>query len=259
MALTETMVDDRQGMVAFLGVDPDPGLLDEDRLNLPQTEQPPEPAAPSPQHGRLVAAGSVLTGATLIGGVAMAIYGAAELLIGGAGAFDAVVTVVGILLAATHWGWVHVAEYLGLTIDAHEQRAADARRREWLAGIEPYPRYGVSTSVLDDASIRIQSVLYRPTLTAAHTFTFVRETDAEKTYESHTPAEVIATAVETMRRQARLETDHLRELWEVASTSYAARLADGDDDQQRLAAERAAASALSEHINASLLEPPVIE
>jgi hypothetical protein len=187
VALTETMVDDRQGMVAFLGVDPDPGLLDEDRLNLPQTEQPPEPAAPSPQHGRLVAAGSVLTGATLIGGVAMAIYGAAELLIGGAGAFDAVVTVVGILLAATHWGWVHVAEYLGLTIDAHEQRAADARRREWLAGIEPYPRYGVSTSVLDDASIRIQSVLYRPTLTAAHTFTFVRETDAEKTYESHTP------------------------------------------------------------------------
>jgi hypothetical protein len=62
-----------------------------------------------------------------------------------------------------------------------------------------------------------------------------------------------------MRREARLETDRLHELWEIAATSYAARLLDGHDDQQRLEAERAAATALSEHINASLLEPPVIE
>ncbi|HEX3976005.1 MAG TPA: hypothetical protein VHW96_07050 [Solirubrobacteraceae bacterium] len=258
-ALTETMVDGHHGMVAFLGVAADPGLLDEDRVNLPATEQPPRPAEPTRRHGRLVTAGSLLTGVTLIGGVAMIIFGAAELLANGGGAFDAVVTVIGILLAATHWGWVHVAEYVGLTIDEHAQHATDARRRDWLAAIAPYPRYSVSTSVLADASIRIESVLYRPTLTAAHTFTFVRETDAEKTYEAHTPAEVIAATVETMRRQARLETDRLRELWDAASTAYAAALADGDDDRQRLAAERAAATALSEHINASLLEPPVIE
>ncbi|HEY6526264.1 MAG TPA: hypothetical protein VIY10_20940 [Solirubrobacteraceae bacterium] len=257
--MTETTVDDRRGMIAFLGVDPDPGLLADDRLNLPQTEQPPEPAAPSPRHGRLVAAGSALTGITLIGGVALTVYGAVELLFNGGGAFSVVIAVIGILLAATHWGWVHVAEYLGLTIDARRQRVSDAQRRAWLAGIEPYPRFGVSTSVLDDASIRIERVRYRPTLTAARTFTFVRETDAETTYEAQTPAEVIAATVETMRRQARLETDRLHELWEVASTSYAARLADGDDEQERLAAERAAATALSEHINASLLEPPVIE
>jgi hypothetical protein len=253
------MVDGAQGMVAFLGVDPDPGLLDGGRFNLPQTEQPPEPALPTRRHGRLVAAGSALTGVTLIGGVAMIIFGAAELLLNGGGAFDAVVAVIGILLAGTHWGWVHVAEYIGLTIDEREQRAADARRREWLAGIEPYARFSVSTSVLDDASTRIESVLYRPTLTPAHTFTFIREIDTDKTYKAHTPAEVIATAVETMRRDARLETDRLRELWEAASTAYAAALADADDDQQRLAAERAAATALSEHINASLLEPPLIE
>jgi hypothetical protein len=246
-------------MVAFLGVAPDPGLLSEDRFNLPQTEQPPEPALPTRRHDRLVAAGSVLTGVTLIGGLAMIIFGAAELLLNGGGAFDAVVAVIGILLAGTHWGWVHVAEYIGLTIDEREQRVTDAGRREWLAGIEPYPRYGVSTSVLDDASLRIDRILYRPVLTAANTFTFVRETDTETTYEAHTPAEVIATTVETMRRQARLETDHLRELWEAASTAYAATLADGDDDQHRLAAERAAATALSEHINASLLEQPLIE
>ena len=246
-------------MVAFLGVDPDPGLLGEDRFNLPQTEQPPEPASPSRRHGRLVAAGSALTGITLLGGLAMFIYGAAQWLVGGGGALDAVIAVLGILLAATHWGWVHVAEYIGLTIDEREQRAVDARRRDWLAGIEPYPRFSVTTSVLDDASTRIECVRYRPILTAAHTFTFVRETDTEKTYGAHAPAEVIATTVETMRRHARLETDHLRELWEAASTTYAATLADADDEQQRLAAERAAATALSEHINASLLEPPLIE
>ena len=253
------MVDGSSEMVTFLGVDPDPGLLDDDRSSLPPTEPPPEPAAPSRRHGRLVAAGSTLTGVTLIGGLALLIYGAAELLFNGGGAFDAAVAVIGLVLAATHWGWVHVAEYLGLTIDAREQRATDERRQAWLAGIEPYPRYTVSTSVLADASIRIERVLYRPTHTAAHTFTFVRETDTETTYDAHTPAEVVATTVESMRRQARLDTDRLNELWEVASTSYAARLADHADDQQRLDAERAAATALSEHINASLLEPPVIE
>jgi hypothetical protein len=253
------MVDGRSEMVAFLGVDPDPGLLHGDPSSLPSTELAPEPAAPSHRHGRLVAAGSTLTGVTLVGGLALLIYGAAELLFNGGGAFDVAVAAIGLLLAATHWGWVHVAEYLGLTIDAREQRVTDARRQAWLAGIEPYPRYTVSTSVLNDASIRVQRVLYRPILTAAHTFTFVRETDTETTYDADTPAEVVATTVESMRRQARLETDRLHELWEVAATSYAARLADDADDQQRLEAERAAATALSEHINASLLEPPVIE
>ena len=81
------------------------------------------------------------------------------MLFNGGGAFDVVVAVIGILLAATHWGWVHVAEYIGLTID---ERAAACLRctadGTWLAGIEPYPRFGVSTSVLDDASIRIERV-----------------------------------------------------------------------------------------------------
>ena len=104
-------------------MDPDRGLLEGDGVNLPQTERPPEPAAPSPRHGRLVATGSALTGITLVGGVALTIYGVAQLLFNGGGAFDVVVAVIGILLAATHWGWVHVAEYVGLTIDDREQRA----------------------------------------------------------------------------------------------------------------------------------------
>jgi hypothetical protein len=113
--------------------------------------------------------------------------------------------------------------------------------------------------VLDDASVRVQRVLHKPVLTSQHTFTFVRHTDAERTFDADAPAEEIASTVETMRRQARLETDRLRELWETASTSYAAALLGADDEQQQLAAQRAAATALSEHINASLLEPPLTE
>jgi hypothetical protein len=253
------MVDGSQGMIAFLGVAADRRLLDEDLFNLPDAEQHQEPAISTHKHDRLVAAGSLLTGVTLIGGAAMVLYGGWQVLFNGGGAIDAVLAAIGLLLAGTHWGWVHVAEYIGLTIDEHQQRANDERRRDWLAGIQPYPRFSVTTSVLDDASTRVERVLHQPVLTAQHTFTFVRETDAEKTYDAHASAEVIATTVETMRRQARLETDRLRELWEAASTAYAAALSSAEDDQQRLAAQRAAATALSEHINASLLEPPLVE
>jgi hypothetical protein len=62
-----------------------------------------------------------------------------------------------------------------------------------------------------------------------------------------------------MRRQARLDTDRLSELWEAASTAYDAALFSAHDDHQRLIAQRAAAAALSEHITASLLEPPLLE
>jgi hypothetical protein len=253
------MNDGNQGMVAFLGVAPDRRLLDEDLGNLPDAEQRHEPVVATHEHDRLVAAGSLLTGATLIAGAAMILYGGWQILFNHAGAFDVSLAVIGILLAATHWGWVHVAEYVGLSIDERHQRAADEHRRDWLESIEPYPRFSVSTSVLDDASTRVERVLHQPVLTPQHTFTFVRKTDAETTYDAHASAEVIATAVETMRRDARLETDRLRELWEAASTAYEAMLFSADDDKQRLAAERAAATALSEHINRSLLEPPLTE
>ncbi len=210
-------------------------------------------------HDRLVAAGSLLTGVTLVGGVALLLYGGVQLLFNGGGAFSAVVAVIGLLLAGTHWGWVHLAEYAGVSIDAHQQREIEARDLDWLASVEPYPRFSISTSVLDDASTRIERTLHRPVLTEQHTFTFVRQTDGETTFDPHAPAEVIATAAETMRRQARLETDRLRELWEAASSAYAAASFNAEDEEQQMAAQRAAAKALSEHINASLLEPPLVE
>jgi hypothetical protein len=253
------MADGSQAMIAFLGVPADRRLLHEDVFNLPEAEQRREPEVVAKKHERLVAAGSLLTGVSLIGGAAMALYGGWQVLLNGGGALDVVVAVIGILLAVTHWGWVHVAEYAGLTIDERQQRANDDRARAWLSEIQPYPRFSVSTSVLGDASTRVERVLHQPVLTAQHTFTFVRETRAEKTYDADAPAETIATAVETMRRQARIDTDRLREQWESASTTYAAALTSADGEQQRLAAQRAAATALSEHINASLLEPPLVD
>ncbi len=206
------MADDSQGLVALLGIAPDRRLLAEDLGNLPDAEQLREPPiSTSPKHDRLVAAGSVLTGATLIGGVVIALFGGWELLFQSGGVFAAILALVGILLAGTHWGWVHVAEYVGITIDDRHGRAADERRRDWLASIQPYPRFSVRTSVLDDASTRVERILHRPVLTAQNTFTFVRETDAEETYDAQTSAATIAAAVETMRRQARLETDRIRE------------------------------------------------
>jgi hypothetical protein len=250
-----------QSMVDFLGVPADRRLLGEDMANLPAAEQYHETAVAARGHDRLVATGSTLTGVTLVGGAAMALYGGAELLFGGGGggAAAAILLVVGLLLVATHWGWVHVAEYAGVTIDERQERESDRHRQAWLASVAPYPRFSVSTSVGDDASTRVARVLHKPVLTPAGTFTFERETDAEERYDAHTPAAVIAGGVETRRREARLETDRLRELWDAAATAYEATLLSAHDDQQRLLAERAAAAALSEHINASMREPPLVE
>ena len=253
------MAGTEAGMVAFLGVAADRRLLDEDRANLPEAEQRREPVVVTHTHDRLVLAGSVLTGTTLVLGGAMLLYGGGEVLFGGGGAVFFVLAAIGLLLVATHWGWVHVAEYAGVTLDERHHRDAEAGRRDWLATIEPYPRFSVSTTVLSDASTRIQRFRHEPVLVSPRTFSFVRHLDAEQTFDADASAASIAAGVEAMRRQARLESDRLRGDWEAASSAYDAALRDADDEQQRLAAQRAAATALSEHINASLLEPPLVE
>jgi len=247
------------GMLEFLGATADQRLLDEDRGNLPEAEQRHEPRVVTHAHKRLVTVGSVLTGATLITGGAMALYGAAELLFGSGGVLAAVVGLIGILLVATHWGWVHVAEYVGIVIDDRHERAAEVEERDWLAAVQPYPRFSVLTTVDADASTRIQRFRHEPILVTPRTFTFVRRAEVEETYDADAPAEIIAAAAETMRHQARVKTDRLRGDWEAAASAYNAAVLDADDDEQRLSAQRAAATALSEHINASLLEPPLVE
>ena len=253
-------VEGRQDIVDFLGVAPDRRLLEEDLCALPDAEQRPVPATAAPhRHTRLVTTGAALTGGTIIGGVLLFAFGAARAVADGGGGLNFALAAIGVLLAVTHWGWVHVAEYAGLTLDARDQRRRDALRQEWLDAIEPYPRYSVSTSVLADASTRIERVLHQPVLTPQHTFTFVRRTDGETILGADASAGEIAAAAESMRHRARLDSDRLHELWEAASTAYAAALAGARDDQRQLAAQRAAATALSEHSNASLRDPPVTE
>jgi hypothetical protein len=150
------MTEDSQGMLAFLGVKPDPRLLDDDQVNLPPTEQYRETRISTERHERLVTAGSVLTGVSLIGGLALLLWGGLRLLFDGGGAFDAVLAGAGLVLAATHWGWVHLAEYAGLTIDARQAHEIEDQQGLWLATIAPYPRFSVATSVGADGKTRVQ-------------------------------------------------------------------------------------------------------
>jgi hypothetical protein len=254
-----TMAERGDAMVAFLGVPADRGLLDADLDGLPDSEPRPTLVVRTDKHDRLVAAGSTMTAVTLLGGGALAIYGVEQLLFGAGGALAVVLAVVGLLLAGTHWGWVHVAEYVGLGVDQRQEHANAAADDTWLRTVSPYQRFAVVTSVLSDASIRVERVSYQPVLTGRHTFTFDRVAETADLFDADTPAEVIAGRVETLRREARLETDLRRELWDVGRVAYAAALSSADDDEEQLAAQRAAALALSQHINASLLEPPLVE
>src|ERR1700712_5884642 len=102
------MDGDGQGMVALLGVPADRRLLDEDLDSLPVAEQRREPAISTHEHDRLVAMGSILTGVTLIGGAALALYAGWLLLFQGGGAVAAVLCAIGVGLAGTPWGWGHV-------------------------------------------------------------------------------------------------------------------------------------------------------
>ncbi len=253
------MSDSGDTMVAFLGVPADPELLSEDLDGLPEAALRPVSVVVTDTHNRLVTAGSVMTAATLIGGVLLAIYGGEQLVAGGGGAVAVALGVVGLLLVGTHWGWVHVAEYVGLGLDERQEHGHREREQGWLATVSPYARFTIRTTVMADASIAVERVTYKPVPTSRHTFTFDRVTEAAATFDPDTPAHVIADRVETLRREARLETDRLSGLWDAASSAYDAALLDADDDQQQLAARRAAAVALSQHINASLLEPPLVE
>jgi hypothetical protein len=246
-------------MLAFLGVPPDERLLADDLNSLPETERHHAAPVSTRQHDRLVAAGSFLTGATLVGGAVLLIFGGFRVLFGSGGAAAVLAVALGGLLVATHWGWVHLAEYVGISIDDRARRGSQREARAWLGGIEPYPRFSVTTGVLGDASIRVVRRLHKPVLTPRGTFTFEREDAAERTFGHSESAAVVAAAVEEMRRAARLDTDRLAESWAAAAAAYDAALLDAAGDEQELAARRAAADALSEHINASLREPPLVE
>jgi hypothetical protein len=253
------MDESGESLVAFLGVPADREVLGLGLEGLPDSPPAPVPVALAGAHKRLVVAGSLMTAVSLIGGGALALYGIEQLLFGAGGAAAAVMAVIGLLLAGTHWGWVHVAEYIGLGIDQRQERTNRERADAWLATVSPYPRFAVTTRVLADASTSVERVSFRPVLTPQRTFTFDRLTEGAELFDADAAAQTIAGRVETLRREARLKTDRRRELWEAGALAYAAALSSADDDREQIAAKRAAALALSQHLNASLREPPLAE
>lgn len=243
----------------FLEREPDRRLLGADLPQLPATAgEPPQPLPESPARRQVVRFGATMTGVTLIGGLALALLGLVEAIADG-GLLWLVVLVIGIVLVATHWGWVHVAELTGNRIEGHRQASLDERRASWLSQVEPYPRWEVSTHAAEDGSIEITTTLHRPVASGEQTFTFVREEVASESHAADEPGAAVAERAELLRRQAAADTARGREEFEAARDAYQQALFVRDDEQQRIAALRAASEALSERINEHLRDPPLTE
>lgn len=245
--------------VDLLGRDPDEGLLGADLKQLPASVgQPPAPLPESSARRQVVRFGATMTGVTLIGGVLLALLGLIEVIADGSLLWF-VVLVVGVILASTHWGWVHVAELTGNSIEARRDASLEDRRAQWLRGIEPYPRWEVSTSVSNDGSITIVTVRHQPVPSGAQNYTFVGEEVAREIHSADEGAASVAERAELLRREAVADTKRAREDFEAARDAYEEALMVRDDEQQRIAALRAASEALSERINAHLRDPPLTE
>lgn len=200
-----------------------------------------------------------MTGVTLILGVVLASFGAVD---GFATGFDVnalLALILGIILATTHWTWVHVAEISANALESHLQRNVLERRRQWLSAIEPYTRWEVGTTADEDGSITILTTRYRPTASEEDTFTFSREIVARERHPGEEPAAQVAERAELLRRDAAAETERDRQRYSAAYDAYEQALLAHANEQERLAAVRAASEALSERINSNLRDPPLIE
>src|SRR6185437_6653011 len=137
----------------FVGSEPDERLLAEDLDKLPTALGRPETIVPSRARGRIVGTGATLTAVSLVAGVLLVALGVIDAVSSSINLAAVLALVIGGLLIATHWGWVHVAEITANSVEGHSNAEVVERRRQWLAGIEPYSRLEVSTEVADDGSI----------------------------------------------------------------------------------------------------------
>ena len=243
----------------LVGREPDERLLAEDLDKLPSAVGRPQTAPISQARRRIVGAGATLTGVSLVAGVLLVLVGVIEAVASGIDAAAVLAVVLGAILIATHWGWVHVAEITANSIEGRATADALERRREWLASIEPYTRIEVSTTVKDDGSIAILSVRHRPVPSGADRFTFVREVEHREEHSPDEPAAAVTERAEQLRREAALATERERERYEIAADAYRAALLGRADEEQRRLARRAASEALSGQINTNLREPPLVE
>jgi hypothetical protein len=202
--------------------------------------------------------GATLTGVTLLVGIALIALGVAEA-ISNAVVLAIAAIVVGLGLVGTHWGWVHVAEFTANALESRRNRALLERRLGWLSKVEPYTRWEVTTAAAQDGSIPIITTRYRPVQRGERTFTFIREVVDREVHSGDEPAATVAERAELLRREAAARTEQARVRYEVAHDAYQTALLADADEQQRLAAVRAASEALSAQINSNLRDPPLTE
>lgn len=243
----------------LVGRDPDEKLLSEGQANLPESVGRPATVPEIRSRRRIVGTGAALTATSLVIGVLLTVFGVIDVFAAGLDLTSVLAVVVGLLLASTHWGWVHVAELTANSIESHSNAEVLDRRQQWLATIEPYPRYEVTTSVEDDGSITISTVSHRPVPIGERSFTFVRTVEHTEVRSPDETAAAVTDRAEHLRREAALRTEHERDRYRVAADAYEAVLIDQEDDEQRRAAQRAASEALSSQINANLRDPPLVE
>ena len=243
----------------FVGREPDERLLSEDLEQLPASVGRPHAPPPSQTRRRVVGAGATLTGLSLVVGALLVLLGVIEALSGGTNAAAVVAFLVGVLLIATHWGWVHVAELTANTLEGRASAEVLDEQRQWLATIEPYAHFEVSTAVEDDGSISIYSARHRPVARGERSFTFVREVEHREAHSSDEPAASVTERAEQLRREAALATERERERYEIAADAYRTALLGRANEEQRRLARRAASEALSGQINSNLREPPLVE
>jgi hypothetical protein len=246
-------------LLDLVGREPDERLLGEDAAQLPEALGRPYALPSLPARARIVAAGATMTGVTLLGGLALIVLAAVEVVAVGLNATAIAALLVGLILVATHWGWVHVAEVSANALEARRHQDVHADRRRWLAAIEPYTRWSVSTSPGEDGSITIVTARHRPVPVGERGFTFRREIEDRETHSADEPAASVAERAELMRRDAAAATARERERYEIANHAFQRTLLARDDEQQRLAALRAASEALSAQINSNLRDPPLTE
>jgi hypothetical protein len=243
----------------LVGAEPDQRLLSEDLDKLPAAVGRPEALPPSRVRRRLVGIGATLTAVSLVVGVLLVVVGAIDAISSGVDLVGVLAVAVGLVLTATHWGWVHVAEVSANALEDRSNARVLARQRQWLADIEPYTRLEVNTAVQDDGSIRIDTVRHRPVPAGAGRFTFVREIAHQERHSADEPAAAVAERAEALRREAALATEDERQRYQVAADAYGAALMGRADEEQRRLARRAASEALSHQINSNLRDPPLME
>src|SRR5262249_51839140 len=150
----------------------------------------PAPIVPSERRRWIVGVGATLTGVTLVGGIALIVAAVVGIFASGFGALEIAALLVGVLLVATHSGWVHVAEFTAGALEGRQQRAVLERSGRWLAGIEPYTRYEISTQVAEDGAITIVRTRHRPLPSGEGRFTFVAEVEHSEVHSPDEPGAV---------------------------------------------------------------------